>query len=236
MTSRLMAVSAFAAAACLGAALPSVATARAPAKKPAATSTLAAKPTSRGSVSVGNPNAQKRLVEYISYTCGHCANFSAQSSLPLKTYVSSGKASVEYRSFLLNPFDFAAALLAHCGGTAKFPGNHQYLLATQKSWMGNIQKATPAQQNNWMQGTYTARLTTIATDIGLIELMKTRGITAVQAKVCLADEAKQTQLLDMTEEGQKLGINGTPSFLLNGALLPDVHDWTSVKAALDRPA
>ncbi|MDZ7895929.1 MAG: hypothetical protein U5M50_13765 [Sphingobium sp.] len=37
----------------------------------------------------------------------------------------------------------------------------------------------------------------------------------------------------MTEEsGKRYHITGTPSFLLNGKLLDNVHDWTTLKAAL----
>jgi protein-disulfide isomerase len=41
------------------------------------------------------------------------------------------------------------------------------------------------------------------------------------------------KLADQTAEAERLGVEGTPSFLLNGALLAGTHDWTSLKAQLD---
>lgn len=210
-----------------------------PAKKAAAPASTPAAPapvtvTKDGAVQVGRATAKHILAEYISYTCPHCAHFAQESAAPLKAdYIAKGKVRVEYRNLVRDPFDFAAALLAHCGTPAQFVGNHDYLLANQQTWMGNAEKATPAQQNGWMQGTYTQRLTAIAQDIGLITMMQKRGITPAKARTCLADEARQAQLLAMTEGAAAVGVDSTPSFLLDGRKLENAHDWASVKAALD---
>lgn len=210
-----------------------------PAKKAAAPASTPAAPvpvtvTKDGAVQVGRATAKHILAEYISYTCPHCAHFAQESAAPLKAdYIAKGKVRVEYRNLVRDPFDFAAALLAHCGTPAQFVGNHDYLLVNQQTWMGNAEKATPAQQNGWMQGTYTQRLTAIAQDIGLITMMQKRGITPGKARTCLADEARQAQLLAMTEGAAAVGVDSTPSFLLDGRKLENAHDWASVKAALD---
>lgn len=246
---RLMGASLSAALVVAGLAFPAAAEARAPARTKKATPRPAPRPapkpvgamvdpvqtvfTDTGSVRTGDHRAKHVLVEYISYTCSHCANFAQASATPIKSYINSGKVKVEYRSLIRDPFDFAAALLAHCGTAPQFIGNHDYLLAKQNEWMNNAKNATPAQQNGWMQGTYTQRLTAIANDIGLITMMQSRGITPAQARTCLASEIKQSQLLAMTEEADKLGINATPYFMLDGKKLDDVHDWTTVKATLD---
>ncbi len=203
---------------------------QAPAPTPAVPITV----TQEGTVQVGRASAKHVLAEYISYTCPHCAHFALESAAPLKAdYIAKGKVRVEYRSLVRDPFDFAAALLAHCGTPAQFVGNHNYLLANQKVWMTNAEKATPAQQNGWMQGTYTQRLTAIAQDIGLITMMQKRGVTPAKARACLADENRQSQLLSVTEAAASHGVDSTPSFLLDGRKLDNVHDWASVKAALD---
>ena len=50
--------------------------------------------TPRGSYVVGNPAAKVKLVEYLSYTCSHCAAFSGEGSPVLKRdYVARGRAS-----------------------------------------------------------------------------------------------------------------------------------------------
>jgi protein-disulfide isomerase len=50
---------------------------------------------------------------------------------------------------------------------------------------------------------------------------------------CLADPVMAQKLAAQTSEAARLGIDGTPSFLLNGALLAGTHDWATLKAQLD---
>lgn len=196
----------------------------------AATQTIEAP---NGAVVVGSPTAKHTLVEYISYTCGHCADFAAESEAPIKSYVASKKVKVEYRSLLRDPFDFAAALLAHCGTPQQFAGNHALLLKNQKSWMDKARAATDAQKANWSTGDdYGVRLTHIAADTGMIALMGQRGFTTAQAQTCLADTAKQEQLLTMTEDAAAKGVEGTPTFFLDDRMLSS-HNWANVKIDID---
>jgi hypothetical protein len=48
---------------------------------------------------LGNPrNAPVKLVEYISYTCPHCAHFEAESDAQLRIgFIATGKGSIEVR-------------------------------------------------------------------------------------------------------------------------------------------
>lgn len=74
--------------------------------------------------------------------------------------------------------------------------------------------------------------TLLGTKMGLIEFVKSRGISEDQAKACLSDKAAIDSLIKATERGTKDdGINGTPSFLLNGAKL-DASSWNQVKTKL----
>ena len=74
--------------------------------------------------------------------------------------------------------------------------------------------------------------TLLGTKMGLIEFVKSRGISEDQAKSCLSDKAAIDNLIKMTERGTKDdGISGTPSFLLNGAKL-DGGAWNQIKGKL----
>jgi hypothetical protein len=58
---------------------------------------------------MGNPQA-RRLVEYMSYTCPHCAHFEAESALALRNGpIASGKGSFEVRHLLRDPIDATIA-------------------------------------------------------------------------------------------------------------------------------
>ena len=50
---------------------------------------------------MGNPLAKNRLVEYVSYTCSHCADFEVASNTPLKSqFVAKGRVSAEVRNYV----------------------------------------------------------------------------------------------------------------------------------------
>ena len=72
--------------------------------------------TPAGAYVIGNPAARVKLVEYVSYTCPHCAVFTTESAPVLKgQMVRSGSTSIEIRHFIRDRLDLAAALIARCG-------------------------------------------------------------------------------------------------------------------------
>jgi len=190
--------------------------------------------TDQGSHIIGNPAAQTKIVEYMSYTCGHCASFENNDVPQLKTqYIANGKASLEIRNFVLNPVDLTAAMLARCGGKGRFFGNHKHLLATQKTWLGktgNISKATDAKLQT---EDYVGYMTGVYVETGLSAIMQQRGISPTQGKACIANKPALDAILAMSDEGAKLGIDGTPSFLINGKLQDHMHDYNSLKSKLN---
>lgn len=179
---------------------------------------------------MGNPAAKTKLVEYVSYTCSHCAHFVGEATVPLKTqYVKGGGVSVEVRNAVRDKYDLTAALLARCGGPARFMGNHEALFANQTAWMDQIiaydrDAAKPAEQIPALQD--------IGQKTGLYALMGKRGFTPAQLNACVANPASMKQILAMTDEAwNKVKIGGTPGFTINGAKV-DGSNWDIVKAAL----
>ena len=183
---------------------------------------------------LGNPLAKNRLVEYVSYTCNHCADFEVSSNAPLKNgFVAKGHVSAEVRNYVRDPLDFTAAVLARCGGRTKFFGNHNALMASQGTWLKKAQSISPEVQKTWFQGEINDRLKKIAADIGLYGIMAKRGITKAQANTCLADKNAQDQILAMTKYGSDtVKVTGTPSFTINDKLLDGVHSWPALQPKL----
>ena len=62
--------------------------------------------------------------------------------------------------------------------------------------------------------------------------MQGRGYDRIAVDRCLADQAMAKLLADQTAEAARLGVEGTPSFLLNGDLLAGTHDWSSLQLQL----
>ncbi|MHA6769229.1 DsbA family protein [Sphingobium ummariense] len=179
---------------------------------------------------LGNPAAPTKLVEYVSYTCSHCAHFVGEASQPLRDrYVKGGKLSVEVRNAVRDKYDLTAALLARCGGPRRFFGNHEALFANQDPWM---EKLTAYDRDAVKPTEEKAALRDIGQKTGLYALMAKRGFTPAQLDACVNDPNAMKQILAMTDEAwNKVRITGTPSFTLNGTLVRG-SDWTRLQAAL----
>ncbi len=187
---------------------------------------------SRGGHIIGNPAAANKIVEYASYTCGHCAHFEAHDAPLVKNQlVAGGKTSFEIRNLVRDPLDLTAAMLARCGGTARFFGNHRLLMATQGQWAQGSKLSRPTlalleakKTVAFMQAAYT--------ELGFDQIMAQRGIKPAQARACLADKASLDVVLGMTEEAmQTLKISSTPTLMVNGKIIPG-HDFATLKQHL----
>ena len=185
--------------------------------------------TPEGGFRMGNPEARVKLVEYGSLTCPHCAAFAASAMPTLRgRYVRSGKVSFEYRNFVLNGIDVAASLLARCGGAGTFFPLAETLYARQQEWAGRISgldDAKKAELNALPPGPRLARLAEIG---GLSALAARFGVTRQQGEACLADEAGLDRLAAMAEAASALGVQGTPTFLINGAVV-EAYDWATLE-------
>jgi protein-disulfide isomerase len=178
----------------------------------------------------GNPAAKVRLVEFISYTCPHCAHYAHDSQGPLFTGpVRQGKVAVEVRPFFRNVVDVPATLLAQCGPDAKFSGNHHAILDAQSTWLKNPPEEA---QKRWAALEFAPRMKAVAQDMGLYQLMLGRGYTPAQLDQCLSNRTLAQKLADQTQEAStKIGVQGTPSFLINGKL-QEVYDWQNLQPLL----
>ncbi|MFC4291337.1 thioredoxin domain-containing protein [Sphingorhabdus arenilitoris] len=189
-----------------------------------------------GSFIVGNPDAPIKLVEYASYTCGHCATFESNDAPILKAEkVANGSVSFEIRSLVRDPIDLIMASLARCGGKDKFFGNHQFLMAKQREFSGRAAQLTDPTIDLLRKQDWNGFLVAAYAEMKLGELMQEQSITDTQAKICLSDKAATENLLAVTDDaGPKYNIQGTPSFLINDKL-SDAHNYLSLKPLLAAP-
>jgi protein-disulfide isomerase len=183
--------------------------------------------TPEGGFVMGNPNAKVKLVEFGSLTCPHCAEFEHQGGKALvDNYVKKGLVSWEFRNFVRDPFDMAATLLSRCGGEASFFGLTRNLFTDQKDWIGKIQAADPAKVQALQSMPPAQQFSAIADLGGLKQYASMRGVPRAKADQCLANEAEVNQLVQMnTDAATNYSIPGTPSFLINGALVEQTATW-----------
>lgn len=192
--------------------------------------------TPEGGFRLGNPAAPVKLVEYLSLTCGHCAAFS-QAVLPrlLTEHVRPGRVSIEYRNFVLNGVDLAAALLSRCASPSRYFDVTGAMLATQEDWLGRLSSLSAAQTGELQQLEPRQALPRIAALAGLDRIAATHGVSAQQAQACLANPQRLQRLVSMHNAATQLGVRGTPTFLVNGRLVTGVHDWASLEPHLRPP-
>ena len=174
--------------------------------------------TDRGSFLLGNPNAPVKLVEYASITCPHCAEFTETAATPLRErYVRSGQVSWEYRPFMIFPTDPGVFMLLHCLGPQAFFRVSEQLYADQPNWVGRVQTAMQAQNQQLQAMAPLQRAAALVHAAGLDAFFGQRGLPAARMNACLSDNAVLNQLQQITTRGtNEDGITGTPTFIVNG--------------------
>lgn len=190
--------------------------------------------TPQGAFVLGNPKAKVRLVEYLSYTCNHCAHFTEDAAVPLKRdYVAKGLVSVELRNLVRDAFDLTAALLARCGGPSRVFTLTEDMMRGQSVWMAQGQLAAIKQETQLKAMPLTKQLQTLAKGTGLLAIAQARGVAPAQANACLASDQMHKTVMAMTKDAIEVRkINSTPSFLINGQPGPRTASWADVETAL----
>lgn len=184
-----------------------------------------------GAILTGNPAAKVKLVEYLSYTCPHCAHFVAESKAPLyDDLVRRGVVRVEFRHAVRDPLDMAAALLARCTGPKGFSGATQAIFAAQASWFEQGRTWWQANAASLQSQSELARIKAAANGSGLSALMQKRGMSAAAIDRCFAAPADLDKVTAMTKAAWET-IQGTPSFTVNGKATGG-SDWSTLQPEL----
>lgn len=148
---------------------------------------------------MGPADAPVTIVEYASFTCGHCANFHTETLPALKErFIDTGMARLVFRDFPLDGLALRAGMLARCAEDEQYFSFIDALFASQRQWLMDPDPIAA---------------------LGRISRMVGMSSEAVEA--CLADEALADRLLAMRLEAQdRYGIDSTPTFVINGEVIP----------------
>ncbi len=189
--------------------------------------------TERGHI-IGNPQAEASLIEFISYTCGHCASFEREGGGALDLAVlAPGHMTVEIRSVIRNPVDLTISMLVACGPADRFKDRHRMFLARQTDWMQKAMDAPQSQRASWASGNRTARIS-MAAALDLDDMLAERGTSRADITRCLSDDAlARTLVQNGQSNADEFAYTGTPSFALDGELLDGVHSWSSLYPVLE---
>jgi protein-disulfide isomerase len=170
----------------------------------------------------GNPNAKVTIVNFDDFECPFCARMhSTLMSQILPQY--GDKVKIVYKDYPLpmHPWAQHAANDANCLAKESGPAYWQladYLHANQRSISG--------QQDNVQASD--SELDRLTVDFG-----KKNGADVDRLQACIKTQSDALVKASMSE-GDKLGVNATPTLFVNGERLEGALDADEVRAALDR--
>lgn len=200
-------------------------TAAAPQKLGARDWTTVATRTATGAYLIGNPQARVKLVEYASYTCSHCADFSNQSGPVLKDrMIRSGQVSLEFRHVVFNALDLGAAVLARCTGPRRFAATTARIYQMQDQWLARGAAFGQANGPRLSAMPPPKLLRALVDGAGLTPLAP--GLTPAAIDACFADQAEIDRITRMQGD-----VTSTPSFDFNGKRLP-AQTWATLEPQL----
>lgn len=151
---------------------------------------------------VGSDSAKVEISEYADYQCPFCADFATiQFPAIQKQLIQSGLVRWRFRDFPLNmhPNSRVAAHAVACADEqGKFWEMHSALFDHQTEW-------APTRNAS-------SRFSTYAQQIGL---------DVAKYDACMSSAKYAGRIQASLDEGTKLGVTGTPTFLIGGRLYTD---------------
>lgn len=189
--------------------------------------------TADGGLLIGNPDAPIKVIEFASLTCGHCAQFSADSTDELtKDFIDGGRVSFELRHFLLNQIDILAATVVECAPPERQFALAKNLFASQKELFEGAKAGGAAAQSAMTNQADPQRFVKAADAIGLTAIFQARGIPAEQVRSCLANTAAIEKLVaDNNKWTDEFKVAGTPTFAINGQSVGTLN-WAGMRDRL----
>jgi len=178
---------------------------------PANVSILAADTAGFRGYLLGSDSAKVEIAEYADYQCPACGSFEVlQFPVVKRQLIDSGLVRWRYRDFPLDQHRHArlASHAAACvDDQGKFWEMHQAIYDNQASW-------SSAGSATGLFRTYAGRV----------------GVDLAKYDECMASAKYAGRIQASVQEGIKLGVASTPTFLIGGRLYPKVLSSDSVAA------
>jgi protein-disulfide isomerase len=191
--------------------------------------------TPEGGVRMGNPDAKVKLIEYGARTCPTCAAFAVEGEPKLVAgYVANGRVSYEYRDYPVHgALDLGPILLGDCVPLPRFFPVMQAMMAQQKTLVGRPAQIPDAKGKELEKATPNVVAAYLAEFYGYTDLVVKAGLPRARAAACLADAGAVDTIVKRANIGQTAyKISRTPSFILDGKVMPGVFAWDTLEPAL----
>jgi protein-disulfide isomerase len=164
---------------------------------------------------MGSDSAPVTIVEYADFQCPQCENFDAvQWPSVYEQLVATGKLRWVYRDYPLDQIHPYTRLASHAAACADEQG---------KFWQ--MKQKLYNYQASWSFGTG---------QMGKFrEYAKAAGVDADQWQGCMESAKYAGRIQASYEEGSRLGVNSTPSFLVGGRIYPGVQGSDAIRRTVD---
>jgi protein-disulfide isomerase len=192
---------------------------------------------------LGNADAKVTVIEYASPTCPHCATFSNEVLGPFKEkYVATGKVKFILRPFARNTMDAAIFMLAEAA--AKSVDAAAAPAPTDPS----APSAAPVPEGTYSQAAIEAYENVIATffktqqtwgisdkPLDAVKAVATQlGFSDASFNEALTNQAYFEAIEKMRDQAlQEFGLEGTPTFYINGKQLTGDKTLDELSAEID---
>jgi protein-disulfide isomerase len=160
----------------------------------------------------GPKDAKVSIIAYSDFGCSHCKIFALGEEKQLRAdYEPAGTVRFEYRHFIISPPDTAnAANASECAADqGRFWDYHDLLFSQQGVTQRPFTKANLKQY---------------ATEIGL---------NAQPFNECVDKDSHLDKVYQDMAAGKDAGVQGTPTFYINGKSIPGAVPYEQFKAAVD---
>ena len=161
---------------------------------------------------LGKATAPVTVIEYVSLTCPHCANFH-KTLFPRmkKEFIDTGKVRYIVREFPIGHMSGAAAIVNRCAPEDKYFFLLNQFLTRQPEWVS--QEVRPD---------------------ALYSVAKSSGMTRETFDKCLSNQVIIDGLTEVKQRGRQFGVIGTPTFFINGRKAQGEVTFDEIKAMIEQ--
>jgi protein-disulfide isomerase len=161
---------------------------------------------------LGKPNAPVTVIEYVSLTCPHCANFHKHLFPRVKKeFIDTGKVRYIVREFPIGHTSGTAAIINRCAPEDKYFFLLNQFLTRQPEWVS--QEVRPD---------------------AIYSVAKSSGMSRETFDKCLSNQTIIDGLTEVKQRGRQFGVIGTPTFFINGRKAQGEVTYDEIKALIEQ--
>jgi protein-disulfide isomerase len=161
---------------------------------------------------MGKSTAPVTVIEYVSLTCPHCAQFQKELFPRMKKeFIDTGKVRYIVREFPIGRTAGTAAIVNRCAPEDKYFFLLNQFLTRQPEWVS--QEVRPE---------------------AIYAVAKASGMSRETFDKCLSNQTIIDGLTEVKQRGRQFGVIGTPTFFINGRKAQGVVTYDQIKAMIEQ--